>query len=70
MAVYSATKPFVLRSSEALSNELQDRGLTVNTLCPGATDTDFFEQADAENTNAAQGPLADPKDVLGTGTKP
>ena len=70
MAVYSATKPFVLSSSEALSNELQDSGLAATTLCPGATDTDFFEQADAENTNAAQGPLADPKDVLGTGTKP
>ena len=53
IAVYSATRSFVLSFSEALANELQDSGVTVTTLCPGATDTDFFEQAGAENANAA-----------------
>ena len=53
MAVYSATRSFGLSFSEVLANELQDSGATVTTLCPGATDTDFFEQAGAENTNAA-----------------
>lgn len=67
MAVYSATKSFVLSFSEALANELKDSGVTVTTLCPGATDTDFFERAGAENTNAAQGSLADPKDVAKDG---
>ncbi|WP_310393070.1 SDR family oxidoreductase [Hymenobacter sp.] len=67
MAVYSATKSFVLSFSEALANELKDSGVTVTTLCPGATDTDFFERAGAESTNAAHGPLADPKDVAKDG---
>ncbi|HEX8505355.1 MAG TPA: SDR family oxidoreductase [Hymenobacter sp.] len=67
MAVYSATKSFVLSFSEALANELKDSGVTVTTLCPGATDTDFFERAGAENTNAANGPLSDPKDVAKDG---
>lgn len=67
MAVYSATKAFVLSFSEALANELKDSGVTVTTLCPGATDTDFFERAGAENTNAAQGDLADPKEVARDG---
>lgn len=67
MAVYSATKSFVLSFSEALANELKDSGVTVTTLCPGATDTEFFEAAGAENTRAAQGSLADPKDVAKDG---
>ncbi|GAA4002112.1 SDR family oxidoreductase [Hymenobacter fastidiosus] len=67
MAVYSATKSFVLSFSEALYNELQDFGVTVTTLCPGATDTNFFERAGAEDTRAAQGDLADPKDVARDG---
>ncbi|WP_167852041.1 SDR family NAD(P)-dependent oxidoreductase [Hymenobacter elongatus] len=67
MAVYSATKSFVLSFSEALYKELEGTGVTVTALCPGATDTNFFERAGAENTNAAQGDLADPKDVAKDG---
>jgi short-subunit dehydrogenase len=67
MAVYSATKSFVLSFSEALYNELKDSGVTVTALCPGATDTDFFERAGAEDTNAAQGSLANAKDVAKDG---
>jgi short-subunit dehydrogenase len=69
MAVYSATKSFVLSFSEALSNELKDTGVTMTALCPGATDTDFFERAGAEDTRAAHGimGLADPKDVAKDG---
>ncbi|MCB2378779.1 SDR family oxidoreductase [Hymenobacter sp. BT635] len=67
MAVYSASKSFVLSFSEALYKELQDTGVTVTALCPGATDTNFFERAGAENTNAAHGDLADPKVVAKDG---
>ena len=67
MAGYSATKSFVLSFSEALYNELKDLGVTVTALCPGATDTDFFERAGAEKTNAAEGSLANPKDVAKDG---
>lgn len=41
MAVYCATKAFVLSFTEAISNEVQDKGITVTALCPGATATGF-----------------------------
>jgi uncharacterized protein len=43
MAVYAASKAYVLHFSEALWAEARDRGVTVTTLCPGTTRTDFFE---------------------------
>ena len=42
-AVYGATKAFVLSWSEALWAENRERGVQVLALCPGATDTDFFD---------------------------
>ncbi len=41
MAVYYATKAYVLSFGEALSNELEASGVTVTILCPGPTDTGF-----------------------------
>lgn len=54
LAVYSATKAFVRSWSEALAIELKERGITVTTLCPGPTDTDFFPKADMVDTKAFQ----------------
>ena len=45
MPVYSASKAFVLHFSEALWAETRDRGVTVMALCPGTTDTEFFDVA-------------------------
>jgi len=45
MAVYYASKAYVLSFSEALSRELKGSGITVTTLCPGPTDTDFATAA-------------------------
>ncbi|MGC1788550.1 MAG: SDR family oxidoreductase [Terriglobales bacterium] len=45
MAVYYATKAYVLHFSEAISNELQDTGITVTCLCPGPTETEFQKRA-------------------------
>ena len=42
-AVYAATKAFVLSFSEALWIEYRKRGIKVLALCPGATNTDFFD---------------------------
>jgi uncharacterized protein len=47
MAVYFATKAYVLHFSEALANELKGAGVTVTCLCPGATATEFHERARA-----------------------
>lgn len=51
MAVYYATKAYVISFSEALSNELQGMGVSVTCLCPGATDTDFQKRAGTEQTS-------------------
>lgn len=43
MAIYGATKAFVLSFSEALWAETRRRGVKVTALCPGPVDTPFFE---------------------------
>lgn len=64
MAVYAGTKAFVYNFSQSLANELADTGVTVTTLQPGPTDTDFFNKAGAENAKVVrEGDLADPADV-------
>jgi len=45
MSVYFATKHFVLAFSEAIAEELKPYGVTVSTLCPGATQSEFGEVA-------------------------
>lgn len=64
MAVYAATKSFVLSFSEALWAEYRPRGVRVLALCPGATDTPFFARA---GESAALGKKAPPEDVVRVG---
>lgn len=52
IAVYGATKAFVLSFSSSLRNELKDTGVTITALMPGPTDTPFFERAGMEDTYA------------------
>jgi short-subunit dehydrogenase len=47
MAVYYATKAFVLSFTEAIAEELAGTGVTVTALCPGPTATNFMESANA-----------------------
>ena len=54
LAVYHATKAFVLSLSEALATELEGTGVSVTALCPGPTDTDFFPKARMVSTRAFQ----------------
>lgn len=68
MAVYAASKAFVLSFSEALVKELEDSEVTVTTLLPGATDTDFFHKAKAESTvTYKETTLYDPAEVAKAG---
>lgn len=66
-AVYNATKAFIDSFSFALRHEVKDQGITVTCLMPGATETDFFERADMEDTKVGQAKKDDPADVAKTG---
>ena len=50
MAVYYATKAYVLHFSEAINNEVCDKGITVTALCPGATESGFQAAAAMEDS--------------------
>jgi uncharacterized protein len=50
MAVYYATKAYVLSFSEALTDELKKSGVQVTCFCPGATLTEFQKRAQTENS--------------------
>jgi short-subunit dehydrogenase len=47
MGAYAASKAFVLHFSESLWAEAREKGVTVTTLCPGTTRTDFFDVSGA-----------------------
>jgi len=57
MAVYCASKTYVLSFGEAIAYELQGSGVTVTTLCPGATDTEFARLAGAGESALFKGLL-------------
>ncbi|HEY5811094.1 MAG TPA: SDR family NAD(P)-dependent oxidoreductase, partial [Terrimicrobiaceae bacterium] len=68
LATYAATKAFVLSWSEALATELEETPIRVTALCPGVTDTDFFDKADAEGMRARQSSnVMAPQDVAKAG---
>jgi len=50
MSIYAATKSYVLSFSEAINNEVRDKGVTVTALCPGATASGFQEAAAMEES--------------------
>jgi short-subunit dehydrogenase len=56
MAVYYASKAYVISLSVALANELEPRGITVTCLCPGATKTRFDEVAGSSRSRLFTGP--------------
>jgi short-subunit dehydrogenase len=57
MAVYYASKAYVLSFSEALAVELEGTGVTATVLCPGPTVSDFQRRAAMETTRLVQGPM-------------
>lgn len=67
MAVYYATKAYVLSFSEAISNELAGTGVTVTVLCPGPTESGFQSAAKMEKSKLVEGGLADSKSVAEAG---
>jgi uncharacterized protein len=70
MAVYYATKAYVLSFSEAIDNEVSGQGVTVTTLCPGATESGFQAAAAMEESALVKGKkLPTSKDVAEYGYK-
>jgi short-subunit dehydrogenase len=66
-AVYNGTKAFLNSFSFALREELDDSGVTVTCLMPGATDTEFFDRAEMGDTAVARGKKDDPAYVAQIG---
>ncbi|WP_375242983.1 SDR family NAD(P)-dependent oxidoreductase [Sphingomonas parapaucimobilis] len=67
-AIYNATKAFIDNFTEALRNELKDeKGVTLTTLMPGATETEFFARADMLDTHVGQSKKDDPAEVARKG---
>ncbi len=55
MAVYFATKAYVLNFSEAVDNEVRSSGVTVTALCPGPTESGFQAAAALEDSSLVKG---------------
>jgi short-subunit dehydrogenase len=66
-AVYGASKALLFSFSEALRSELQDFGVTVTALMPGAAETNFFRRAGMENIKVGASEKDDPADVARDG---
>lgn len=68
MAIYYATKAFVLSFSEALANELEGTGVSVTALCPGPTETEFQQRGKMQNSGLVKGrKIMDAKTVAEAG---
>src|SRR4051795_10836119 len=59
-AVYNASKSFTQSFALALREELKDTGVSVTSLMPGPTETEFFERADMTDTKLGSGDMDDP----------
>jgi len=66
-ATYAASKAFLHSFAEALHHELADTGVTVTSLMPGPTDTEFFDRAGMQDTKVGAGSKDDPAEVAREG---
>jgi len=66
-AVYNASKSFTQSFALAIRNELKDSGVTVTSLMPGPTETEFFERADMLDTRIGQSEKDDAAEVARMG---
>ncbi len=63
MAVYFATKSYVLHLSEAVAEELSGSNITLTTLCPGPTQSNFWSVAGKDKTFGIMGRMPTSKQV-------
>ncbi len=69
MAVYYATKAFVLSFTEAVHEEVRRHGVRVTALCPGPTATEFFDAAGTADDFALKKLAGSPDKVVSDGLK-
>lgn len=69
MAVYYASKAFVLSFSEALHEEVRRKGVHVAAICPGPTETEFFDAAAIGDDIVLKRFAAPPEKVVADGLK-
>jgi short-subunit dehydrogenase len=67
MAIYCASKAYVLHFSEAIANELLGSGVTITTLCPGATQSEFHNRARTQNIRLIRRRIMDATPVAESG---
>lgn len=67
MAMYYASKAFVLSLSEAVANEVRGSGVTVTVLCPGPTSTGFSSAAGISDSQLFRGPVMSAEEVARQG---
>jgi short-subunit dehydrogenase len=67
MSIYYATKAFVLSFSEAIDYELRPGGITVTTLCPGPTESEFKVRAGSQRSRLFEAFLMDAPTVARAG---
>jgi len=68
-SVYLGTKAFIHSFTEAIRAEIAGSGVTITSLLPGATDTDFFHKAHMEDSKMLDQKLSDPAQVARDGFK-
>jgi uncharacterized protein len=66
-AIYNASKSFVQSLTEAVQDELKDSAVTITSLMPGPTDTNFFARAQMLATGMGKGPKDSPAEVAEQG---
>ena len=66
-AIYGATKAFIRSFSQSLREELKDTGVSVTALMPGATETNFFHRAGADDTKLGTSKKDDAAEVAKEG---
>ncbi len=64
LAIYYASKAFVLSFSEALHEELKHSGVAVSALCPGATESEFASEANMTGTKLFDGSVMSAETVV------
>ena len=70
MAIYYASKAYILSFSEAIANELKGTGVTITVLCPGQTKTSFQEVvSEGTSENKIGFNIASPDEVAKYGYK-